>query len=187
MSQPTKRYPNFRRFFSNASTLFVLNALMVFGVILLMNYLPAIDCIEVSNAIGVVKNNAKVCKTKLPDTNKLNPENIYFESGESDIPESEIEKLDVFLKRFKIEKKVSISVTGYTNSHHGEGRKSHKFLSLERANKVRQWLQKNGVASELIQTYGARDSELILLDNFEEDEEKSKRVVIKINYLFRQS
>jgi OmpA-OmpF porin, OOP family len=104
--------------------------------------------------------------------------NVFFESAKSTLkPESFVE-LDKLHKFMSLKKTVIIEISGHTDN---VGSKiSNQKLSEERANAVKAYLVKKGIAAARIETKGYGDSLPIADNSSEEGRTLNRRTVVKI-------
>ena len=104
-------------------------------------------------------------------------QDVYFESGKSEIPRSEYNKLYELLDYLNKNKNRRVRLIGNTDGDPGI---DHQTLSDKRANSVKLWLEDQGIEEERIRAYGQGHSNPVLGHDLVEDKSKSRRVEIEI-------
>jgi OmpA-OmpF porin, OOP family len=102
---------------------------------------------------------------------------VYFESGKSEIPLYEHDKLYQLLDYLNKNKNRRVMLIGHTDRDLGI---NHEILSSNRANSIKLWLKNQGIEEERIKAYGKGHSNPVLGQNDLEDKSKSRRVEIEI-------
>lgn len=104
---------------------------------------------------------------------------VYFESGKSEIPLYEYDKLYRLHDYLKKYPNVKVTFIGHTDRDPGM---SHETLSYERAASPKLWLKNRGIEEGRMRAYGKGHSNPVLGQNDLEDQSKSRRVEIEIRW-----
>jgi outer membrane protein OmpA-like peptidoglycan-associated protein len=104
--------------------------------------------------------------------------NVFFESAKSALkPESFVE-LDKLYKFMSLKKTVVIEISGHTDNVGNKD--SNQKLSEDRANSVKNYLVKKGIAAARIEIKGYGDSLPVADNSSEEGRKLNRRTVVKI-------
>lgn len=127
-------------------------------------------------AAAIIKKDIKLKKVKVGKKIVLN--NIFFESGKSELnTEStlELERMIAFMGK---EKKLKIEISGHTDNVGSDA--SNQSLSLARAKSVVAYLSSNGIEGERLVAKGYGEAQPIATNNTDEGKALNRRTEFKI-------
>jgi outer membrane protein OmpA-like peptidoglycan-associated protein len=130
--------------------------------------------IDIPNAEGVTVD----FKLEITPETIITLKNVFFESAKSALkPESFVE-LDKLYKFMSLKKTVVIEISGHTDNVGNKD--SNQKLSEDRANSVKNYLVKKGIAAARIEIKGYGDSLPVADNSSEEGRKLNRRTVVKI-------
>jgi outer membrane protein OmpA-like peptidoglycan-associated protein len=137
------------------------------------------NCIQVGGKIrGLGEGYIQNCTEK--PTRDFMTLSVYFDSGSSQIPLSELPKMQKYAKQIEKSSATTVTLVGHTDKTPGIRFKNHQALSKTRAESVRHQLIDYGVTKK-ITTLAVGHTSPIFKSNDVEDESQSRRVEIEIS------
>jgi len=113
---------------------------------------------------------------ELPKTYTL--DNVYFETGKAIINPKSFKELDEMAEYMKLKKSFVIEIAGHTDNV-GTAESNLK-LSQDRANSVRAYLIKKGIAATRVQAKGYGDTQPIANNDTDANKQKNRRTEVRV-------
>jgi len=130
--------------------------------------------VEIPNEAGLFNVTVKLTITP---SQHYTLDNVFFDTGKSNLkPESFVE-LNALCKYMEMKKTMVIEISGHTDNV-GNSEANQK-LSEDRANAVKNYLVKKGVAPERVVAKGYGDTQPIADNNNDEGKRKNRRTEVK--------
>lgn len=117
-----------------------------------------------------------ILKYDLPRTVTL--DNVFFDTGKSSLRPESYTALETLLEVMKLKPSLVIEIAGHTDNVGTS--ESNMILSLNRANSVKGYLVKKGIASERILTKGYGDTQPVADNETDESRQKNRRTKVRI-------
>lgn len=108
----------------------------------------------------------------------MSAKNILFETGSANLKKSSYASLDVIAAELKAEQNLSADIEGHTDNVGSEA--ANKKLSESRANAVKAYLVKKGVAADRIAAAGFGSTQPVADNKTAEGRAQNRRVIIKL-------
>ncbi|MBL0308958.1 MAG: OmpA family protein [Bacteroidetes bacterium] len=105
-------------------------------------------------------------------------DNVFFDSGKSSLRAESNKELNELAEYMNIKKELVIEIAGHTDNV-GQPEANQK-LSEDRANAVKQYLQKKGIAEERVQAKGYGDTKPIAHNDTSQGRQKNRRTEVHI-------
>jgi len=105
-------------------------------------------------------------------------ENVYFEFGKSTLKPESFPALDELVELLRAEPEMEIEISGHTDNI--GTKESNLRLSKDRAEAVRQYLIRKGIASQRIISAGYGDTVPVAQNDSEEGRQMNRRTEVKI-------
>lgn len=105
-------------------------------------------------------------------------DNVFFDSGKSTLRAESFRELNELAEFMKSKKSLVIEIAGHTDNVGNPG--SNQELSEARANEVRSYLIKNGIAGERIEAKGYGDKQPIESNDTDGGKQKNRRTEVRI-------
>lgn len=115
---------------------------------------------------------------KFESSKKFTLNNIYFDSGKSNLRPNSEEQLKDLLDYMSRRKDLVIKINGHTDNIGDDT--ANLSLSLNRANAVKTYLISNGISSSRINTKGFGESEPVALNTAPEGRQQNRRIEIEV-------
>ena len=131
--------------------------------------------LDVPNVKGELLSFDVTIQVELPKKYKL--ENVYFESGKATLVQSSFKELNDLIEYMKLRKTISIEIAGHTDNV-GTPEVNLK-LSQDRANSVREYLIKKGIAENRVIAKGYGDSQPIASNDTDAGKQKNRRTEVR--------
>lgn len=128
----------------------------------------------VPNSEGVVF----TCKLKISPPTLITLDNVFFDTGKSTLKPESFKELDELVKYMMQHKSESIEIAGHTDNI-GDAM-SNKKLSEDRANAVKNYLQKKGIESTRVVAKGYGDTEPIADNADEKGRKQNRRTEVRV-------
>ncbi|MFQ3578790.1 MAG: OmpA family protein [Bacteroidales bacterium] len=109
---------------------------------------------------------------------KIILENVYFNTGTSELKSESFKSLDNLYELMKNKKTLEIELAGHTDNVGDDA--SNMKLSQDRANAVKSYLVKKGISSNRIQAVGYGKQHPIATNDTPEGRSKNRRTEVKI-------
>jgi OOP family OmpA-OmpF porin len=104
--------------------------------------------------------------------------NVFFDSGKSTLRPESNKELDQLAEYLNLKKTVTIEIAGHTDNV-GDAAANQK-LSEDRANSVKQYLAKKGIAADRIQAKGYGDTQPVADNGTAAGKQKNRRTEVHI-------
>lgn len=132
--------------------------------------------LDVPNVKGELLSFDVVIQFELPKTYTL--DNVYFETGKADISPKSFKELNELADYMTLKKTLGIEISGHTDN---VGKpESNLKLSQDRANSVRAYLIKKGIAENRILAKGYGDTQPIDSNDTEAGKQKNRRTEVRV-------
>jgi len=132
--------------------------------------------LDVPNVKGELLSFDVTIQVELPKKYKL--ENVYFESGKATLTPSSFKELNELVEYLSLRKTISIEIAGHTdNVGIPEG---NLKLSQDRANTVRDYLIKKGIAQDRVIAKGYGDSQPLASNDTDTGKQKNRRTEVRL-------
>jgi OmpA-OmpF porin, OOP family len=105
-------------------------------------------------------------------------DNVFFDSGKSSLRAESFKELNELAEFMKSKKSLVIEIAGHTDNVGNP--ESNQKLSEARANEVRNYLIKKGVAADRIQAKGYGDTQPIASNDSDAGRQKNRRTEVRI-------
>ncbi|MFK7935957.1 MAG: DUF937 domain-containing protein [Saprospiraceae bacterium] len=105
-------------------------------------------------------------------------ENLTFATGSADLEESSLTYLDQLVAILKAYPNASVVVTGHTDNT-GDAAKN-ETLSLDRANSVKNYLERQGITSERMTTVGKGGTAPVATNSTKEGRQENRRIEVQV-------
>ena len=109
---------------------------------------------------------------------KYTLDNVYFETGKADIKPTSYKEIDELVEYMKLKKTLVIEVAGHTDNVGTS--ESNLKLSQDRANSVRAYLIKKGIAEARVQAKGYGDTQPVAANDSDANKQKNRRTEVRI-------
>jgi len=115
---------------------------------------------------------------KEPQTKEFILDGVFFNSGKATLKAPSYKPLGVLLEYLKMKKSVKIELGGHTDNVGSD--EDNQKLSEARANTVRSWLIKKGIAADRITAVGYGETQPVDSNDTEAGRKKNRRTVVRI-------
>jgi outer membrane protein OmpA-like peptidoglycan-associated protein len=132
--------------------------------------------LEVPNNKGELLSFEVTIQYELPKTYTL--DNVYFETGKADIKPSSFKYIDEMAEYMKLKKSLVIEISGHTDNVGTP--ESNLKLSQDRANSVRAYLIKKGIADNRVTAKGYGDTQPVASNDTDAGKQKNRRTEVKV-------
>ncbi len=134
------------------------------------------NVLDVPNKKGELLSFEVTIQFELPKVYTL--DNVYFETGKADIKTSSFKYIDEMVEYMKLKKTMEIEIAGHTDNVGTP--ESNLKLSLGRANSVRSYLLKKGIAEERVSAKGYGDTQPVASNDSESGKQKNRRTEVRV-------
>jgi len=131
--------------------------------------------IEVPNQPGRFSFDVKM---KFEPSRMITLDNVLFETGKATLKPSSFKELNELVDVMKNKKGMEIEIAGHTDNVGNS--ESNMKLSLERANAVRNYLIKHGIAANRVKAKGYGDTQPVAPNETAEGRKKNRRTEVRI-------
>ncbi len=132
--------------------------------------------LDVPYAKGEILSFEVIIQFELPKRYTL--DNVYFETGKADIKPASFKYIDEMAEYLKLKTSMVIEISGHTDN---VGKpEANLTLSQERANAVRNYLIKKGIAPDRIVAKGYGDTQPISSNDTDAGKQKNRRTEVRI-------
>ena len=105
-------------------------------------------------------------------------DNVFFDTGKSTLRDASYKELNELAEYMTLKKDLKIEIAGHTDDVGAVD--ANQTLSEDRANAVKQYLQKKGIAPERVTAKGYGDTQPVASNSTPEGKQKNRRTEVRI-------